>query len=206
LAKYSAPDFWTQKAFKEGYPARSVYKLQEIDEKFSLIPKNPASDFRILDVGAAPGSWSLYVLRKLSGRGLLTAIDLSPLSRQYDKGLFDGENFTFLQGDIYSPEIRDSILATGPFNLIISDIAPATSGTKYLDSIRSLELVQAVLAIGQEALLPQGKLLVKIFQGGDSAELLQAMRQTFLRARSYKPTACRSESFETYFLGLGKRG
>jgi len=102
MADYKKPDYWQLKARNEGYPARSVYKLKEIDEKFGIfkIRKQGANEPRILDIGAAPGSWSLYVLRKFAGKGFLSAADLSPLSREFDKGLFDGDNFFFIQGDV----------------------------------------------------------------------------------------------------------
>jgi 23S rRNA U2552 (ribose-2'-O)-methylase RlmE/FtsJ len=86
MANYEKPDFWSIKAQKEGYPARSVYKLQEMDEKFGLL-KGRREGLRALDLGAAPGSWSLYVLRKLSGAGFLAAIDLAPLSHVYGRPL-----------------------------------------------------------------------------------------------------------------------
>jgi len=100
MADYKKPDYWQEKARKEGYPARSVYKLKEIDEKYSLFKIRQSGGMnvpRILDIGASPGSWSLYVLRKFAGKGFLSAADLSPLSREFDKGLFDGENFFFIQ-------------------------------------------------------------------------------------------------------------
>ena len=115
MANYEKPDAWSIKAQKEAYPARSVYKLKEMDEKFRLIPfKGPAAagdnsgsvlagGFRVLDLGAAPGSWSLYVLRRLAGAGFLASADLAPLSRQYDRGLFDGRNFSYIRGDITLP-------------------------------------------------------------------------------------------------------
>jgi 23S rRNA (uridine2552-2'-O)-methyltransferase len=116
MADYKKPDYWQLKARKEGYPARSVYKLKEMDEKFALL-KLPAAGraFRILDLGAAPGSWSLYALRKIAHNNaagaFLCAADLAPLSRQYDKGLFDGGNFIFIQGDITAAPVREAILA-----------------------------------------------------------------------------------------------
>ena len=103
MADYTKQDFWQLKAQKEGYPARSVYKLIELDEKFGLFKPAQAGaqkTFRVLDLGAAPGSWSLYIMQKLKKTGFLTAADLSPLSRQYDRGIFDQDNFFFIQGDI----------------------------------------------------------------------------------------------------------
>jgi 23S rRNA (uridine2552-2'-O)-methyltransferase len=198
LAKYDKLDFWSLKAQQEGYPARSVYKLQEIDEKFHLLPRR-SGEFRVLDLGAAPGSWSLYVLRKLENNCLLTAADLSPLSHRYDQGLFDGENCRFIQGDITTPEIREALLAQGPFNLVLSDAAPATTGNRSVDTLRSLALAEEVLSY-VEALKPGGNLVVKVFQGGDTADLLKRLRLLFESAKSFKPEACRKESFETYYI------
>jgi 23S rRNA (uridine2552-2'-O)-methyltransferase len=211
MANYSKPDYWSLKAQKEGYPARSVYKLKEMDEKFSLFrglsgSNNAAADtgrtFRVLDLGAAPGSWSLYVLRK-SGV-FLTAADLSPLSRQYDKGLFDGNNFYFIQGDITDAPIRNDILSHGPYSLIISDAAPSTTGNRSVDTLRSQGLAEAVLSYA-EGLARGGNMVIKVFQGGDTADILKRLRELFTTGKSFKPEACRSESFETYYLGLGKK-
>jgi len=206
MADYKKPDYWQQKARKEGYPARSVYKLREIDEKFSLF-KAPRAAFRVLDLGAAPGSWSLYILRKMnaSGKGFLAAADLSPLSREYDRGLFDGGNFFFIQGDITAPEIRETLLAKGPYSTIISDAAPSTTGNHTIDSARSLELAETVAVYAENALAPGGNLALKVFQGGESGTLLKRMKTLFGTAKSFKPEACRGESVETYFIGLGKK-
>ena len=217
MADYKKPDYWQLKARKEGYPARSVYKLQEMDEKFGLLkPAHSAPSFRILDLGAAPGSWSLYILRKTAPHSagvdapsrsgcFLVAADLSPLSRQYDSGLFDGGNFQFIQGDITDSAVADSIVSLGPYNLIISDAAPPTTGNRLVDTARSMELAETVVSYAENALTENGSLVVKLFQGGDSAELLKKIRALFKTAKSYKPQACRGESFETYFLGTGKR-
>ena len=206
MADYKKPDYWQLKARDEGYPARSVYKLKEMDEKFRLI--NPhGKDFRILDLGAAPGSWSLYVLRKMAaGAGIsLVSADLSPLSREFDKGLFDSDAFQFYQGDFNDPVIRNSILSHGPYNLILSDAAPATTGNRFVDSCRSLELCEAAASYAEAALAKGGNMALKIFQGGDSSELLKRLRLLFTSAKSYKPEACRSESFEVYYIGLGRK-
>jgi 23S rRNA (uridine2552-2'-O)-methyltransferase len=204
MADYKKPDYWQLKARKENYPARSVYKLQEMDEKFSLL-KPKSKPIRVLDLGAAPGSWSLYVLRKMRAGVFLVAADLSPLSRQYDGGLFDADNFCFLQGDITDSVVRDSILAKGPYDLIISDAAPATTGNRFVDTSRSLELAEAVVSYAESALPGGGNLLIKVFQGGDVSQLLKRLKTLFKSAKSSKPQACRSESFETYYLGNSKK-
>ena len=209
MAEYSKPDHWSVKAQKEGYPARSVYKLKEMDEKFGLTKRRV--NFRALDLGAAPGSWSLYILRKLSGGAKnsnspsLVSIDLAPLSRIYDQGLFDKPDFVFIQGDFTQSETRETILSHGPYSLLVSDAAPATSGNRSLDTLRSLELAELALDYAEAALAKGGNFVVKVFQGGDTGALLKTIRSLFETGKSFKPSSCRSESFETYYLGLGKK-
>ena len=231
MADYTKPDHFSIKAQKEGYPARSVYKLKEMDEKFGLL-KTRRLPFKVLDLGAAPGSWSLYVLRKLSGPHFvhqseknpmagnqgsggslpaskampvsLVSIDLSPLSRQYDQGLFDRPDFLFVQGDFTLPEIREIVLSHGPYNLLVSDAAPANTGNRSVDTLRSLDLAENALDYAAAVLTKGGCLVVKVFQGGDTGNLLKKIRSLFETGKSFKPQACRAESFETYYLGIGK--
>jgi len=216
MPDYSKLDHWSLKAQKDGYPARSVYKLQEMDEKFGLI-KSGKAPIKILDLGAAPGSWSLYILRKFEGRKggaaegkvtaalLLVAIDLAPLSRSCDQGLFDREDFVFIQGDFTQSEIKESIVSRGPYTLLVSDAAPATSGNRSLDTLRSLDLAENALDYAVNNLAQGGNLVIKIFQGGETANFLKTMRSLFETAKSFKPQACRAESFEMYLLGFNKR-
>jgi 23S rRNA (uridine2552-2'-O)-methyltransferase len=209
VANYEKPDFWALKAQKEGYPARSVYKLRELDEKFGLLPGGgfgKASPlFRVLELGAAPGSWSLYVLRTLREKGFLAAADLSPLSRRYDRGLFDRDNFFFVQGDVTGMDTRGTLLSRGPYRLLLSDAAPATTGSRQIDTLRSLELAEAALDYADAALTQGGNMAVKVFQGGDTTSLLKRIREFFKTGKSFKPLACRRESFETYYIGLDKK-
>lgn len=193
---YEKPDHWTLKAKSEGYPARSVYKLAEMQEKFRLL--KPGT--RVLDIGAAPGSWSLWVLRFLKGSGFLAAVDLSPLGMKPPFG-----NFFFLQGDLNDPAVRAALAERGPYGLILSDAAPSTTGDRTVDTGRSESLVEAVIDYADALLAPGGHLVVKLFQGGGERDLLQALRGRFETARGFKPKACRAESFETYLIGLGKK-
>ena len=125
---YEKPDFWSQKAFSEGYPARSVYKLKEIDEKFGMIKKN----YTVLDLGAAPGSWTTFLLRKMEGSGKVVACDLNPLAKSVK-----GDNLFFIQGDLNAPEIRKVIKENGPYDLVVCDAAPKTTGNRTVDTARS---------------------------------------------------------------------
>ncbi|HBG35511.1 MAG TPA: RlmE family RNA methyltransferase [Treponemataceae bacterium] len=193
---YEKPDFWSKKAFSEGYPARSVYKLQEIDEKFHILKKNA----RILDLGAAPGSWTVYVLRYLGASGQVTSIDLNPLAKEVK-----GDNLTFIQGDLYDERVRNHAAALGPYDALICDAAPPTTGNKLVDTARSADLVELALFYAQTMVKKGGNCAVKIFQGGDQSILLRQMREIFQSAKGFKPKACRSESFETYLIGLDKK-
>ncbi|MCR5724834.1 MAG: RlmE family RNA methyltransferase [Treponema sp.] len=195
-SSYEKPDFWSQKAFKEGYPARSVYKLQEIDEKFGMIKKN----YRVLDLGAAPGSWTTFLLRTMEGTGKVVSCDLNPLSKNVK-----GDNLVFIQGDLNDAEIRASIKAEGPFDLVVCDAAPLTTGNKVVDTARSRGLVKMAVWYAQTMLRQGGNFAVKIFQNGDQQEILKDMRTIFTSAKGFKPVACRAESFETYLIGLSKK-
>lgn len=193
---YEKPDFWSLKARKEGYPARSVYKLEELDKKFGIL--KPAS--RVLDIGAAPGSWSLWVLKRLAGKGFLAAVDLQPL------GISPAcDNFFFLRGDLYDAAVRSALAERGPYDVVLSDAAPATSGNKGLDTDRSEAIVEAVLDYADDFLKPGGTVVAKLFMGGGQRELLDRMKGSYGSARAFKPEACRSVSFETYLIGQGKK-
>jgi 23S rRNA (uridine2552-2'-O)-methyltransferase len=197
VSSYEKPDFWALKAKKEGYPARSVYKLMEIDKKFGLIKQGA----RILDIGAAPGSWSLWVLQRLAGRGFLAAVDLQELGVEPPY-----ENFLFVRGDIYDDEVRSRLLAAGPFGLVLSDAAPATTGNRLVDQSSSEGIVEAVMDYAETALVKGGAMVAKIFQSGAEADLLKRLRGRFSQAKGFKPEACRSESFETYLVATGFKG
>jgi 23S rRNA (uridine2552-2'-O)-methyltransferase len=197
VSSYAKPDFWAQKAKKEGYPARSVYKLMEIDKRFGLLKQGS----RILDIGAAPGSWSLWVLQRLAGKGFLAAVDLQDLALRSSF-----ENFLFIRGDLYDGSVRERLLAAGPFGLVLSDAAPATTGNRLVDQGASESIVEAVIDYAETALAPGGAMVAKIFQGGAEAELLRRLRGRFAQAKGFKPEACRSESFETYLVATGFKG
>ena len=228
MAGYEHPDYWTLRAKKEGYPARSVYKLEEIVKKFGLLnglgsrrgtPERSQTGAgpAILDVGAAPGSWSLWLLRQMKGRGTLMAVDIQDLDivPQIEvMGLHKATgatkvdeptraHFTFVKGSILDEPVRARLRELGPYNLVVSDAAPATSGNRLVDQARSEELVEAVIELALEVLAPGGALVTKIFQGGEERRLLTKLRAHFAQARAFKPQACRSESFETYLVATG---
>jgi 23S rRNA (uridine2552-2'-O)-methyltransferase len=194
MAGYEKPDFWTLKAKKEGYPARSVYKLEEIVAKFSLIKSTGP---KILDIGAAPGSWSLWLLRKLAGRGSVTAVDIQ------DLGISPPDlNFNFIKGSILDEAIRAQLGQSGHYSLVVSDAAPSTTGNRLVDQARSEELVESVMDLAVHVLAPGGSLVMKIFQSGEEKRLIGQLKTRFSQARAYKPVACRAQSFETYIIAM----
>ncbi|MDR1788157.1 MAG: RlmE family RNA methyltransferase [Treponema sp.] len=221
-ADYRASDYWAQKARREQYPARSVYKLMELDAKFHLLACCKGGR-GVLDLGAAPGSWSLYVLRAFAKAAYakapvpnamppgitpqvpgVRAVDLAPLSREYDRGLFAGANFTFIQDDMTAPSAMEAVRAGEPYGLVLSDAAPATTGNRTVDAARSLALVETALRIAEDCLAPGGALAAKLFQGLDTAPLLARARAAFGTVRCFKPEACRASSFETYMVCLSR--
>ncbi|HEY9054096.1 MAG TPA: RlmE family RNA methyltransferase [Rectinemataceae bacterium] len=207
MAGYDKPDFWTLKAKKEGYPARSVYKLEEIAGKFGLIKRinetglqdhTGSTGPKILDIGAAPGSWCLWLLRRLGGAGKLVAVDIQ------DLGIEPADrNFAFIKGSILDEDIRARLRAEGLFDLVVSDAAPNTTGSRLVDQSRSEELVESVMDLALGVLAPGGSLVMKIFQSGGEKKLIGKLKTRFAQAGAFKPEACRSISFETYLVATG---
>jgi 23S rRNA (uridine2552-2'-O)-methyltransferase len=192
-------DHYSRLARQKGFPARSVFKLQEMQERFRLI--RPGA--RILDLGAAPGSWSQFCLRTLAGRGLVVGVDLNePSLPPPGPG---GAEFRFLRGDLFAAEVEARLAEWGPYDLVLSDAAPHTSGNHLVDSQASLALAGRALELALRLLRPGGGAALKVFQGGEEGELLERLRAGFARARAFKPEASRSESREVYFLGFGRK-
>ena len=190
-------DYYSKLAKQKNFPARSVFKLQEIQERFALL----APGQKALDLGSAPGSWSKYCLQRLGAKGRLVGVDLE----RVEIAQTTGRHYRFVQGDIFSEAIFTTLHELGPFDVILSDAAPRTSGSGLVDAQRSFELAERVLEIAESILNPGGHLVVKIFQGGEEGQLLQRMKSLFDHARAFKPKASRGESRETYFLGQSFR-
>ena len=190
-------DHYFLKAKRENYPARSVYKLKELDAKFRLL--RPGQ--KILDLGAAPGSWSLGAAEKVGSRGLVLACDIQSTETTFPPQII------FMQEDVFnrSPAFEAKLEELGPFDHVISDMAPRTTGTRFTDQARSLDLAVEALAVACLHLKQGGSFVVKIFMGPDVQELLAPMRKAFTTVKSFKPKSSRAESKETFFVGLGFR-
>jgi 23S rRNA (uridine2552-2'-O)-methyltransferase len=187
-------DRYFQQAKKDGYRARSAYKLLEINDKFKLI--RPGA--HILDLGAAPGSWS-QVVAKVSQAAKIVAVDLQPI-----KPL---PGVQTIQADITQPETiaRIEELLPDGADLVLSDVAPAASGVRLVDHARSIQLAEASLKIALHFLNAGGAFVVKVFQGEDFLEFVAHARQHFETVRVVRPDASRKESDEHYVVCLHRR-
>ncbi len=193
-------DFYAQKAKKENFPARSVYKLKEILEKHRLIRKGD----KILDLGCAPGSWLQYAAELTGNRGAVTGVDLKPVT------IAVPGNARALEADVAALAGMDreelaGIIGEG-YHLVMSDMAPSTTGHKRVDAVRSHQLCEAALMIAKNALAEGGAFVCKIFQGPDFNAFVNTVREVFARVKIFKPQSCRKESREIYIIGIGKTG
>jgi len=188
-------DFWTRKARDEKYPARSVYKLKEIDQKYGLFQPGD----RVLDLGAAPGAWLKYTALRVGQKGLVLGIDLKKIEIDLMA------NMRFKQGDILDLESAD-LMENGLFDLVLSDMAPATTGVKSVDQARSLELAEKAFYISRAVLKNGGGFLVKIFEGPDVKGYFDDLKLVFGKVKRIKPKSSRSISPEIFGLGLDRWG
>ncbi len=195
-SKKGESDWWSQEAKRLGYPARSVFKLKEINDRFHVFGKPD----KVLDVGAAPGSWTQFVSQEiLKGRGLVVACDLNPLSIPVE-----GTNITEVVGDAFSEENQARIASFAPYCVVISDAAPHTTGNRSVDCQRSLEIAQCVAELSKSMLKKGGNLVFKIYQGGETAELVKSLKKDFKKVSVFKPECCRNSSFECFVVAQDK--
>jgi 23S rRNA (uridine2552-2'-O)-methyltransferase len=187
-------DPYVQRAKAEGYRSRAAYKLLELDKKDRLL----VSGQLLVDLGAAPGSWSQVAVAKLGCKGRVVAVDLLPMAPL--------PGVQFVQGDFREQEVLDALivaLSGRKADLVISDLAPNLSGIGVSDQARSMYLCELALEFARQCLKPGGSLLVKVFQGAGFTEFLAGMRKSFVKVGSRKPEASRGRSSEMYLLGRG---
>jgi len=187
-------DHYTRQAKKDKYPARSVYKLKEIQQKNRIIKKGDA----VLDLGCAPGSWLKYAAEVTGPTGRVVGIDLKPVTIALPVQV------KVLTGDIHEmlAELKEG--AGSGYNVVLSDMAPATTGNKHVDAARSMGLCEAALYVAKEVLRPGGRFVCKIFQGPDFQAFLAEVRRSFKKQKIFKPQSSRKASREIFIMGLGK--
>ncbi len=187
-------DHYYKQAKKDGYSARSVYKLKEINDKKKVIKKNQ----KILELGAAPGSWSEYVSKIIGENGISVGIDLKERKKDI------GKNTIFIQGDVYDIKPEEYRKYAKQYSAIISDMAPATTGNKLVDHLGSVGLCEQALFLSLQLVKQKGYLLVKIFQGSDFQNFMKKMRKHYKKVSIIKPDSSRKESREIFILGTEK--
>jgi 23S rRNA (uridine2552-2'-O)-methyltransferase len=194
MAGRRTQDHFGHKAKREGYPARSVYKLQEIDRRTQLLRRGQ----RVLDLGAAPGSWTLYAAERVGREGKVLGLDLN------EARIAVPPQVTFRALDVLA---FDAVAELGPgsFDVVMSDMAPHTSGQRHRDQFLSYALYARALEIARAVLVPGGGFVGKIFQGPEVDTARLATREVFATVRTIKPEASRSESFEIFLVGLGAK-
>jgi 23S rRNA (uridine2552-2'-O)-methyltransferase len=188
-------DPYVTAARRQGYRSRAAFKLIELDDRFHLLRHGG----RIVDLGCAPGGWSQVAVERVGPRGRVVGIDLAetmPIA-----------GATLLRADLTDPAALEAINQAlgGTADVVLSDMAPATTGHAATDHLRIVALAEAAFAIAREILDPGGIFIAKVFQGGAEGELLDDLKRSFAELRHAKPPASRTESAETYVVARGFR-
>jgi 23S rRNA (uridine2552-2'-O)-methyltransferase len=194
---YAKPDRFTRAAKEAGFPARSVFKLEEIDRRVRLLRQG----MRVLDLGAAPGSWSLYAARKIGadqGKGKLLAVDLEPLAIALPPGA------VFVQGDALSLD-NTALEEFAPYDVVLSDMAPRTTGSRITDQARSFELFMRALAVAANLGARGSAFVGKIFMSDDLPAARAELKRHYSEERLLRPEGTRAVSMELFVVGLRKR-
>ncbi len=191
---YKRADHFSRRAQREGYAARSVYKLQEMQKKWKLLQ----AGLRVLDLGCAPGSWSRYAYEQIGFSGVLVGIDIQEVA---------GYPGVFLQQsieDVNLDHMRE--LLGGDADLVISDMAPSTTGNRFTDHVRQIALIESGRHLALQLLKPGGSFVAKVFEGQDAQGFVESLRGEFSSVKRFKPKATRGRSVEFFVAGMGRKG
>jgi 23S rRNA (uridine2552-2'-O)-methyltransferase len=189
---YNPKDYFFKKAKAENYVARSVFKIQEIDERFHLFKPS----YKVLDLGAAPGSWSQYACQKIGAQGKVLGIDIQPIKLSI-------ANAVFITADMRALNLEEVMAANGvvpPFDVVLSDMAPKTIGVRITDQMRSLELCELALQTAEKFLRPRGSFVCKLFHSDEFEGFRDQLRARFGRVEVLRPKSTRKESKEIFFI------
>jgi len=193
---YNRKDHYYKKAKEEGFASRAVYKLEQIQSRFHIIKRGD----RVLDIGCAPGGWMQIVSKWVGNDGLVAGIDLLPLKISLRP------NMKFVLGDILDDENHAKLaklFATQETDVVLSDMAPNTSGVAFKDAYLSYELCDTALDAAKKLLKPNGNFVAKIFQGEEVEVFKKELKSCFKRVEHYVPPATREGSKELYLVALG---
>jgi 23S rRNA (uridine2552-2'-O)-methyltransferase len=187
-------DPYVAAAKQQGWRSRAAFKLLELDDRFHVIRR----DARVLDLGSAPGGWTQVAIRR--GAGAVVGVDLLPMDPI--------PGATLLVGDFNDPDMPKQLadVLGGKADLVLSDMAPNTTGHAATDHLRIMALAELAAAFAREVLAPDGSFVAKVFQGGSERTMLEALKREFTSVRHAKPPASRKESSELYVVAMGFRG
>lgn len=194
---FKVKDYYFQKAKKENFLARSIYKLEEVDQKYKILKKN---DF-VIDLGYHPGSWIQYTSKKIGDQGLVIGCDI----RDINKALLPIKNVRVFQKDVLTIENLEELGVSEQFDVVLSDMAPNTTGIKTVDQDRSLILVEMVFSLLPKFLKPNGNMVVKVFDSHQAQVFLKEQKKVFNEFHFLKPKSTRSVSKEFFVIGKGFR-
>lgn len=194
---FKVKDYYFKKAKRENYVARSVYKLEEIDKKYKIIKKSNV----VIDLGYHPGSWIQYTSQKVGEKGKVIGIDI----KEVNSKLLSLKNVILFEKDAFGLSNLEDLNLVKYADVLLSDMAPNTTGIKSVDQIRSLELVEKVFAIMPYLLKKGGNLVVKVFDGGSVQNFLKSQRPRFNEFKYLRPKSTRSVSKEFFVIAKGNR-
>jgi len=192
-------DPYVAEAHRRGYRSRAAFKLIELDDRFRLLRPRQ----RVIDLGCAPGGWTQVAVERVGsnkGRGIVVGVDLAPTAAL--------PGAVILLGDVRDPAVSAALenALAGAADVILSDMAPATTGHASTDHVRIVALAEDAFDLASQMLKPGGAFVAKVFQGGAEGELLASLKRGFAQLRHAKPPASRTESAETYVVATGFRG
>ncbi len=191
---YNKKDFFYHKAKEENFAARSIYKLEEIDARFKIVRPGMI----VLDLGAAPGSWSQYLANKVGAKGRVLGVDLERIQITL-------QNALFIQADLRDLNLENTFKEHGfvpPFDGVFSDMAPKTTGIRDADQARSLELCELALSVAEKFLKRDGVFVAKLFHSNEFENFRKQMRARFARVEVLRPKSTRRESKEVFLIGM----
>ncbi len=191
---YNPKDYFFHKAKKENFAARAVFKLQEIDQRFRILRTGQ----KILDLGAAPGSWSQYASQKVGATGRVMGIDIQTVTLTMP-------NAVFITADMRELDLGQTMAENGiapPFDVVLSDMAPKTSGIRLQDQMRSLELCDLALTTAERFLKPSGTFVCKLFHSNEFEDFRKKLKTRFAKVEVIRPESTRKESKEIFFVAM----
>ena len=187
-------DYYAREAKKKGWLARSVFKLEELDSKYQLLHQGD----KVLDLGCYPGSWTQYSLKRIGSKGEVIGIDLN------EPELPKASRFRFIKADVLKIDLEQLDTLIGRVNVVLSDLAPRTTGVKSADAARSLELAHRALEIALRVLVRNGAFVCKVFEGHGLQEFRSETSRYFTTLKALRPKAVRKGSREIYLIAKGR--